>query len=154
MSITSYSLHVLKKLRWLALTMTLFGSAFMFVSQGLSGDLRPGSIANPEGVARTDPASEQQHALIKSEIITVTPRGFEPTEISRAQGKFILMVDNRSGKDLKFRLSRETGEPLNEIASSSQELDWNEVLDLHPGKYILTEQAHPEWSCSIRITAK
>lgn len=151
MSITSYSVRVLKKLRWLVLT--LFVSAFMFVSQSLSGALPANQIANSD-VARTDPTAEQRQTLIESEIITATRRGFEPMEISRPQGKFILMVDNRSGTDLNFRLSRETGEPLNEIASSSRELDWNEVLDLHPGKYILTEQAHPEWSCSIRITAK
>jgi hypothetical protein len=151
MSITSY---VPKKFTWLALTITLFGSAFIFVSRGLSGDLLPRAIVNPEGVVRPEPAAEQRRALIESEIITATRRGFEPMVISRPEGKFILMIDNRSGKDLTFHLARETGERLNEIASSRHELDWNEVLDLQPGKYILTEQDHPEWACSIRITAK
>ena len=98
--------------------------------------------------------AEQQTGLIESEVISVTRRGFEPTAISRAAGKFILMVDNRSGAELNFRFSRETGERIHEIKSTQQELDWNDVVDLRPGRYLLTERDHPDWSCSITITAR
>jgi hypothetical protein len=64
------------------------------------------------------------------------------------------MVDNRTGHDLNFRLARDAGELLHEIPSSREQLDWNEVLDLQPGRYVLSELNHPEWTCSITITAR
>lgn len=64
------------------------------------------------------------------------------------------MVDNRSGSNLNFRFSRLTGESLHEITSSQEELDWNDVVDLRPGRYVLTERDHPNWNCSITITAR
>lgn len=92
-------------------------------------------------------------ASMESESVTVTGRGFEPAAITRTQGKFILVVDNRSGTDLSLRFSRETGESVHEIRSSRDQLDWNEVVDLKPGRYVLTEVNHPSWACSVVITA-
>jgi hypothetical protein len=154
MSIISYSIPILKKLRWLALMIGLIGFAIGFASQSLSDARNTSKIALSNSDERTVPASAQQHTFLESEIITATRRGFEPALITRTEGKFILMVDNRSGRDLNFRLSRDTGQPLNEIATSRQELEWNEVLDLRAGRYVLTERNHPEWGCVIRITAR
>lgn len=49
----------------------------------------------------TNPTSIQQGQRpgnhLQAEIVTITPTGFEPSEITRPQGRFILAVDNRSG---------------------------------------------------------
>jgi hypothetical protein len=37
------------------------------------------------------------HSNMEAELITVTPNGFEPLEINRPKGSFLLMVQNRSG---------------------------------------------------------
>jgi hypothetical protein len=149
MSITSYSVSVVKKIVWLALIMSVVACAIIFASRSLSDNRQSATDGETKYLA-----TDQRHTLMESEVITVTRRGFEPALITRPVGRFILMLDNRSGKDLNFRLARDTGQPLTEIASSRQELDWNDVLDVQPGTYVLTERNHPEWSCSIRITAQ
>src|SRR6266508_4488481 len=40
---------------------------------------------------------EPQIGRIESELITITPRGFEPKEITRPTGEFLLVINNRSG---------------------------------------------------------
>ena len=97
--------------------------------------------------------SDNRRTLIETEIVTVTSRGFEPAAINRPQGKFILMVDNRTGDELNFRFSRETNESFHDIRSSRQEPNWNEALDLKPGRYLLTEVNHPSWTCNVVISA-
>ena len=92
--------------------------------------------------------------LLESEIVTVSDRGFEPTAITRSQGEFILMIENPNGQQLNFSLSRENGARLHQIRASREEPNWNEVQDLPPGRYVLTEQSHPEWMCLITITAR
>lgn len=151
MSITSYSV-IAKQTRWLALTLSLI--VVLFAAGSLFASRHRRDVAQVNNGETTTPPLERRHTLIESESLTVTRRGFAPALITRAQGEFILMVDNRSGLDLNFRFSRETGEPLHEIRTSQQELDWNEVLDLQPGTYVLTERDHPEWKCLIRITAR
>ena len=43
---------------------------------------------------------------LQAELITVTPAGFEPAEITRPQGRFLLAIDNRSGLDeIDFHLA-------------------------------------------------
>jgi hypothetical protein len=151
MSTKSYSMRVVKYLSLLVLGLSLVGSAFVFASKSGSGS---NQIANLNGSEKTHADSEHRRSLIESEVITATRRGFEPAAISRPQGRFILMIDNRSGTDLNFRFSRETGESIHEIGSSREQLDWNEIVDLQPGRYVLTERDHPDWTCSIRITAR
>jgi hypothetical protein len=92
--------------------------------------------------------------VVETELITLKPAGFEPSEIARPAGEFILMVENRSGQPADLRVSRESGQHLHEVESSREEPDWNELMDLHPGRYVLTEANHPEWVCQIIITAR
>lgn len=152
MSVARFSLSVLKRLRWFLLAVGIFGSAVAFASGGL---FRNGWAGESQSIASSpiNEASKKRHALVESEVVTATRRGFEPAAITRPQGQFILVVDNRTGHDLNFRLARDAGELLHEIRSSREQLDWNEVLDLQPGRYVLSELEHPEWTCSITITA-
>lgn len=104
-------------------------------------------------------ANLQQHthqrSPMEAEIITITPLGFEPAEITRPKGAFFLVVDNRSGlEEITFRLDREAGQRQHEVRVPREQLDWDGVVDLHPGTYLLTEASHPDWLCRITITAQ
>lgn len=73
---------------------------------------------------------------IEAEVITILPTGFEPRELSRPTGRFLLMFDNESGlQSLELRLER-TGMPritelrLNRKTESTQLLN----LPAGPGK--------------------
>jgi hypothetical protein len=92
---------------------------------------------------------------IEAELITITPRGFEPAEITRSKGRFLLAVDNRSGLDeVTLRLDRVAGNRLREVNVPRKELDWSEAFDLNPGQYVLSEANHPQWICRLTITAQ
>lgn len=97
----------------------------------------------------------RQRSRMEAEIITITPLGFEPLEIMRPAGRFILVVDNRSGlDDVTLRLDLETGQRQQEVRIPREHPDWDSVVDLHPGTYLVTEASHPDWLCRITITAQ
>lgn len=105
------------------------------------------------GGARTSLAQNQpQRERVETELITVRPFGFEPAEITRKQGRFLLAVDNRSGlEEVTLRLDRVTGNRLRDVNVPRRKLDWREFMDLPPGRYVLSEAAHPEWTCTVTI---
>ena len=94
-------------------------------------------------------------ADFESELITITPHGFEPREITRPLGPFLLMVDNRSGvAATALALTSEAGQRACEMRVPREEPNWSDVVNLLPGHYVLTEADHPRWSCRITITAQ
>lgn len=106
-------------------------------------------------VAATATAA-QQVQRVEAEVITIRPIGFEPREITRPKGLFLLAVENRSGlQTVQLRLDREVGGPrLRDVQMPRNRHDWKDAFDLTPGRYVLTEAYHPEWICSITITSK
>ena len=89
------------------------------------------------------------------DLVAILPTGFEPAEYTRPSGRFLLDVENRSGLDeITLQLYRETGEKLREVRVPHSKLDWSDILDLHPGSYVLTEADHPDWTCHITITPR
>jgi len=93
------------------------------------------------------------HSNMEAELITVTSNGFEPLEINRPKGSFLLMVQNRSGlPDVAIQLNREAGPNLRALQLPREQPNWDDVIDLQPGRYVLTEADHPDWSCRITIT--
>ena len=95
------------------------------------------------------------HSNMEAELITVTPNGFEPLEINRPKGSFLLMVQNRSGlPDVAIQLNRKAGPNLRALQLPREQPNWDDVIDLEPGRYVLTEADHPGWSCRITITAQ
>ena len=99
--------------------------------------------------------AQQQVPQIESELITATPHGFEPREITRPQAQFLLMIDDRSSLDqLDIRLSREGGAEIRQISVSREAPDWSEVINLEAGQYLLTEANHPSWTCGLTITGQ
>ena len=101
------------------------------------------------------PQRRRPLADFESELITITPHGFEPREITRPQGRFLLMVDNRSGlSGTALALTREAGARTHEMHVPREEPNWSDVVNLPPGRYVLTESDHPRWACRITITTQ
>jgi len=90
------------------------------------------------------------------ESITLTPRGFEPSAIIRPPGAFYIAIDNRSGlqDELTFRLDLVDGRRLRESRLPEGHLEWRQLVDLPPGRYVVTEANHPDWVCFVTITAQ
>ena len=94
-------------------------------------------------------------APIQAELITVTPTGFEPSELTRSKGRFLLAIDNQSGLDeVEFYFERETGGRVNVPLSRRGKIAWREIIDLTPGTYVLRATNDESWRCRIRITAQ
>ena len=83
--------------------------------------------------------------------LQVTPSGFEPRETIAPRGRFLILLQNRTGRrDLNFWLTRENEGRVAE--SKPQQRDWKAQLQLSPGTYIMGETNHPEWQSIIRVT--
>jgi len=94
-------------------------------------------------------------APVQAELITVTPTGFELSELTRAKGRFLLAIDNHSGLDeVEFYFERETGGRVNVPLSRRGKIAWREIIDLTPGAYVLRARNDESWRCRIRITAQ
>jgi hypothetical protein len=90
---------------------------------------------------------------VEAELLTIRPTGFDPVEITRPRGSFLLVVNNRSGVgELDLRLDREGAGRQHEARMPRGKLGWKKRIDLPPGKYTLTETNHPDWVCHITIT--
>ena len=120
----------------------------LFVSGGLMlGRWRTPLTSQAQKVVRGDQP--------EAEIITVTPAGFEPIEITRPRGPFVLAVDNRSGLDgLDLYLELENGSRVNTQLTRRGKLAWREVVDFPPGTYLLRAANDQTWSCRITLTAR
>jgi hypothetical protein len=99
--------------------------------------------------ARTSTVSTDDVPQVVS--LQVTPSGFEPRETIAPKGKFLILLQNRTGRrDLNFFLARENEGRVAE--SKSQNRDWKAHVQLAPGTYIIGETNHPEWQSIIRVT--
>lgn len=102
------------------------------------------------GAAHTDAPSQSER--LAAEVIRLTPNGFEPSEITRPKGRFLIHVENRTVlTEISLSLSREAG-GREHGARLLKKRKWVEMVNLAPGRYLLTEESHPEWSCRITIT--
>ena len=94
----------------------------------------------------------EKQVRLETELITLQPSGFEPSEIRRPQGAFILGVDNRAGvESIELQFMRADGQRLNALQTPKRKVSWREVVDLPPGEYVLSVAAHPEWTCNVTI---
>lgn len=90
---------------------------------------------------------------IEAEVITIRPAGFEPTEITRPKGRFLLAINNRSRlEQVALHLFTESGGREREMRVQRNKPDWRRIVDLQPGRYALREANHPDWVCHITIT--
>jgi hypothetical protein len=108
--------------------------------------------------AKSETISPLQHDTKKDgpegEIVAVQRNGFEPNQITRRAGEFLLLIDNRSGLDeIQVRLERVVNrERVHDVSLTKRAYSWNTMLNLPPGEYALTEVSHPEWTCRITLT--
>jgi hypothetical protein len=115
-------------------------------------------------VTRLVPQSSAQPASqvnehIEAELVTVTPTGFDPGEIRRGPGPFLLAIENRSGTDLgPLSLVADIAGlpvPVSRIAEArinKENHNYSERLVLLPGRYRLRQQGGAGWSFLITIT--
>jgi len=89
---------------------------------------------------------------LEIELITLRPEGFEPLQITRPKGPFVLLVDDRSGKEgSTLKLVRVNGEQLRSPNTNRKKSEWYDVLDLQPGDYLLSDTQNPERRCQITL---
>lgn len=99
------------------------------------------------------PRSAASGDRLEVETIILTRFGFEPEQIIRPPGEFLLNVLNRSQvSDVDLRLDKSAGDHVRLQHVSQDKLDWRDFFTLEPGDYVLTEASHPEWVCRITIT--
>ena len=111
------------------------------------------NAAKSEAVTPVAAQRPRPIADIESELVTITSHGFEPRQITRPQGRFLLLIDNRSGlATVAPRLTPVGGLRLLNLTIPREEPNWNDVLDLQAGVYLLTEANHPAWLCRLTIT--
>ena len=111
-----------------------------------------GSVMVPDpttaAVKTTTPQKEDVPQVVS---LQVTPSGFEPLETVAPKGKFLILLQNRTGRrDLEFWLAREKEGRV--AKSEPQKRDWKAHVQLAPGMYIIGETNHPEWQSIIRVT--
>jgi len=119
-----------------------------------------GSTAKPAMASETysRPARTLQQVptkpkLTDSVLITITPGGFNATQITSPPIPFFLLIENRSGlSEVSLRLDRLAGSRLRQVSVGREQPDWSDLLDLTPGEYVLSEANHSDWNCRITIT--
>ncbi len=98
----------------------------------------------------SSPSSQRQR--IEGEIVSLSPNGFEPKQITRPAGPFLLVVGNESHlPSVTLLLVGDVGLPLRNVLVAREKRFWSDIVDLPPGNYKLTEAAHPGWVCNITI---
>jgi hypothetical protein len=108
-----------------------------------------------ETTSITLPQGNSSPQRIETELIKIGPNGFEPAEITRPEGRFLLAIQNRSGlAEIALQVSREDSHARFLIPTRKKRQDWRDVIAPPPGRYVLTEANHPEWHCLITITAR
>jgi hypothetical protein len=137
----------------------------------LSTEFQPAEITRPPGrflIPRTRawlahfPApfygaaavSQNRSERVEVEVIRLLPTGFEPTEIKRPPGRFILVVNNHSGiNEMEIQLDAET-RTLAEGRLPKGKKRWRTVIEAAPGRYVLTALGRLERTAYITITSQ
>jgi len=98
------------------------------------------------------PASPAPDSM-QVETLTLTPRGFQPTEIERPAGKFLLGIDNHiRPEEFSFEIVQDDGHTVRQLKLQKGELRLRKLLNLQAGRYVIREVNHPEWNCSFVLS--
>jgi hypothetical protein len=109
-------------------------------------------LAEPSQPVTVRSQSKDEDFQVK--VVTLRPRGFEPEEITVAQKRFVLAIENRSRLDhVDIQLLRQTGnsDKIHEVHMQRGRTNSNDMFELPPGEYVLTEATHPTWTCRITV---
>jgi hypothetical protein len=98
------------------------------------------------------PETQNGRERMEVEIITLRPTGFEPSEITRPKGPFILVVNNQTGiNELALKLDSERDRLKDEYLPRGKRR-WKSNLDLPAGHYVLSESSDRGRIAHITIT--
>ena len=112
-------------------------------------------LGAPAAPPTPTPQGNSTQGMLETERVTIRPTGFEPAQITRPRGEFILAADNLSGlREVSLLLERESGERVRDRRITMEQFKWRARLDLHPGRYVIREAGHPDWTCALTITPK
>ena len=145
--------HNENKLFWplLLLVLSLSGG-LMFAFGGVIGLSSETNNSKETSGTATQRDFNRYHDLTV-EMISVGPDGFQPTNLTRPAGRFLLGINNRSGlRELTFQLTREDGRLMQEARVNPKQPNWRSLVNLPVGTYRLTEINHADWACTIVIT--
>ena len=145
------------KLRRQALLVTtaILVIALPHVTDGILGGGSSGNRQPVEAAITTVGSAQTLTSRLEVEVITLQAHGFEPVEITRPQGRFVLGIDNRSGReDIDLRLERAEGGRVAALEARNRRLSWRDEVDLPPGQYVVRATNQHEWSCLITITSR
>jgi hypothetical protein len=133
----------------LVLIASIVISALLIVVSSHAG-VSPVSGLDEKHLLSTTPVKPNQS--LEGELVMITPDGFEPQEIERPAGRFLLSITNRSGiESLTIRLENEQHGKVREKSLPLETPYWREVINPPPGRYTITEANHPEWTFSLVI---
>lgn len=119
---------------------------FTFVALGVAQRTSETSPTAAANTLNSQSADREAKALL----FAVQPYGFEPSGMDVDEGRYLLVVQNRSGlTDLLVTLQTDDTRKVHEEHTQLKQL--RKRLDLNKGTYHLTVQNHPEWSCVIRV---
>ncbi len=146
--------NFLLSLTALLIIVGLAATALAFLSDGpTTVSSAPTIKTDAQPTPRTQSSSEADR--LEAVVISLRARGFEPAEITRPRGRFILVVSNKSWlEEVELRLEREDGSRVREVRRRRNKPNWREVVDLPPGQYVLKEANNPGWACRITITPR
>lgn len=89
------------------------------------------------------------------EVFTLSPVGFEPREATLPAGEYLLVFNNRTGlDDFALRLEREGQREAREARPPQRKRVLRQMNRLTPGKYVITETSHPEWTLRLTVTPR
>lgn len=107
---------------------------------------------SPEPAVAAGPIIANEN--VEVELITILPNGFEPGELVRPAGSFVLMFDNQSGlHPLDLHLER-AGMPRVTELRLRRKTDSTTILNLPHGEYQVTEANHPDWGLKLTLTRR
>ena len=97
-------------------------------------------------------ASSNDFQPSEIELITLRPAGFEPAQVTRPKGSFVLFIDDRSGRENSSLIFQPVnGGQRRAIGLERKRSEWNDVVDLTPGTYVLQDVNSSELRCQITI---
>lgn len=112
-------------------------------------------INNPRTLSDEELRAVPEGEPGKGLFLRMTATGMEPAEVTLTAGQYYLLVQNASGRDqFTVRVERENGERLHNVNVERYQRKWKQVLNLSPGRYIISEPDHPRLTCRIEVTSR
>ena len=140
---------MVRKLAATVVLVAAIGTFLLFVAYPRSGPASNLSHAASQPMLTSPVTSGRTEA----ELLVLRSEGFKPNEITRPPGRFLLALQNHSSvEEISLVLKQESGASMRQVRMAKRQSKLKEILELPPGRYVLTETNHPEWTCTIVIT--